>query len=57
VRVVAARAGGGDEHQALAAPGELARHLGRDAPAERVADHRDPVDAEDVEQVAHPVRI
>ena len=50
---LAAQAAAVDEHQALAALGELVGELHGDAAAQRVADDRRPLVAERDEQVAH----
>jgi hypothetical protein len=48
---------GGDEHEPLDALGEADRQLGADEPAHRVADHRDGVEAELVEQRVEPAPV
>ena len=56
-RHLGAEAAGRDQHEPLGALGELVGELHRHAAAEAVPDHGDPVDAEDAEQVAHPVGV
>ena len=46
-----------DEHQALAAFGELVGELRRHAAAQRMSDHRGPVDLEHAQEVPHPVGV
>ena len=54
---LAAEAAAGDEHEALAALGELVGELHRDPAAERVADDRRAVVAERDHRVAHGARV
>jgi AcrR family transcriptional regulator len=53
---VGAEAAAGDQHQALAALGELVGELHRDPTAERMADHRCAFDAERSAQIAQGTR-